>query len=196
MRNINSPQARKVVGFYMGENTYASVGRRVDPIDQDHKYRAMVEKLIQLELNDWPKFQELLKKLHLIEFPQVQTQWQEVTNKEKSSEVVQIKTHRESITQTWTTLPKSGKSPPTKEFLPKSPIRLLKSIKDRLKTLSPKKLEQLKQKPAIGQAGKIHVITKINNKRPGSVFKLLSAKFDKVPSVQCSGIDKIPTKIL
>ena len=35
----------------MGENTYASIVLRVDPINQD-KYRALVEKLIQLEPND------------------------------------------------------------------------------------------------------------------------------------------------
>ena len=79
----------------MGENTNASVARKEDPINQDNKYRALVDKLIQLEPNDWPKFQVHLKKLHLTEFQQAQTQQQEVSNNEKSSEVFQGKhTHR------------------------------------------------------------------------------------------------------
>ena len=44
----------------MGENSYASVARRADTINQDNKYRTLAEKLIQLETNDWPKFQEHL----------------------------------------------------------------------------------------------------------------------------------------
>ena len=46
----------------MGENSYFSVAWRVDTINEDNKYRVFVEKLIQLELNDWPTFQEHLKK--------------------------------------------------------------------------------------------------------------------------------------
>ena len=59
----------------------------MDSINQDNKYRVLVEKLIQLELNNWLMFQENLKKLHSSEFLPAQTQ-QEVTNKEKSNEVV------------------------------------------------------------------------------------------------------------
>ena len=36
----------------MGENTYASVAQRVDPINQDNKYGTLEKKLIQLEPND------------------------------------------------------------------------------------------------------------------------------------------------
>ena len=61
----------------MGENTYASV---VDPINQDNKYSG--------KLNKSSKFQEHLKKLHLVKFQQALTQ-QQVTNKEKSNDVVQ-----------------------------------------------------------------------------------------------------------
>ena len=50
-----------------------------------------MEKLIQLELNDWPKFLEHLKKLHSAEFQKPQSQ--QVKNKEKSNEVVQTKTY-------------------------------------------------------------------------------------------------------
>ena len=65
-----------------GTKKHASVAWRVDPINQDNKYRALVEKLIPLELNDWPKFQECLKKkLHPAKFQQAQTQQEEVINK-------------------------------------------------------------------------------------------------------------------
>ena len=42
----------------MGENIDASVVRIVDPVNQENTYRALVEKLIHLKPNDWPKFQE------------------------------------------------------------------------------------------------------------------------------------------
>ena len=80
----------------MGESSYTSVTWRVDTINQENKYGTLVEKLIQFELNDYPKFQEHLKKLHLTEFHQAQTQ-QQVKNKEKSNEVVQAKPHIQSI---------------------------------------------------------------------------------------------------
>ena len=50
-----------------------------------------------------------------------------------------------STTPIWTTPPKSAKSS-TKQLLHKSPIHPPKTAKDRLKNLSPKKLEQLKHK--------------------------------------------------
>ena len=55
----------------MGESNYASVARRANTTNQDYKYRIHEEKLIQLEANDWPKFQEQMKKLHSAEFYQV-----------------------------------------------------------------------------------------------------------------------------
>ena len=119
----------------------------------------------------------------MAKFQQVQTQ-QEVTNKEKSNEVVQGKTHIESTTQIRITPPKSRKSHLTKQLLHKSPICSPKTVKNRLKYLYPKNLKQLKQKPqaSIGQPGKIQMNTKVNNERSESVFKLPSAKFDTVPS--------------
>ena len=57
-------EARKIVETYMGENSYASVAQSEDTINQDNKCRALVEKLIHLEVKDWPKLQEDLKKLH------------------------------------------------------------------------------------------------------------------------------------
>ena len=123
-------EARGIVGSYMGESSYASIARRADRINDDTKYRTLLEKLIKLEANDWPKFQEHLKKLHSDEFYQAPAQ-QQVANGERSNVVVQTKTHIGSITPTRTT-PKSAKSP-SKQPLHKSPIRPPKSIKDRLK---------------------------------------------------------------
>ena len=54
----------------MGESSYASVARRTDRTNEDNKYRTLVEKLIQLEANDWPKFHEHPKKQHSAEFHQ------------------------------------------------------------------------------------------------------------------------------
>ena len=50
--------------------------------------------------------------------------------------------------------------------------------------MSPKKSEQLKQKPQapVGQAGKILMNTKVNNERQGNVFKLPSTKSNTFPS--------------
>ena len=115
-RNVSFKEARKIVGSYMEENSYASVARRADRTNEDNKYRTFVEKLIQLEANDWPKFQKHLKKLHSAEFYQAQPQ-QQVENGQRSSVVVQTKTHVGSITPTRTT-PKSAKSP-TKQSLHK-----------------------------------------------------------------------------
>ena len=55
----------------MGKSSYASVVRWAVTIYQDNWYRALVEKSIQLEPNDWPKFQEQPKKLHS---PELQTE--------------------------------------------------------------------------------------------------------------------------
>ena len=117
-------EACRILGSYMGESSYA-YARRADRT----KYRTLVEKLIKLEANDWPKFLEHLKNLHLVEFYQAPAQ--QVANGERSNAVVQRKTHVGSITPTRTT-PKSAKSP-SKQPLHKSPIRPPKSTKDRLK---------------------------------------------------------------
>ena len=61
-RNVSFLEARKIVGTYMGENSYAYVAQRANTTNEDNKYRTLIEKLIQLEANDWSKFQEHLKK--------------------------------------------------------------------------------------------------------------------------------------
>ena len=60
-KNVSFLETRKLAGTYIGENS--SVAQRANTINQNNKYRTLVEKLIQLEVNDWPKFQEHLKKL-------------------------------------------------------------------------------------------------------------------------------------
>ena len=55
-------EARKIVGTYVAENSNTYFTRRAYTTNQDNKYRTLVEKLIQLEANDWPQFQEKLKK--------------------------------------------------------------------------------------------------------------------------------------
>ena len=152
-----------------------------------------MEKLIKLEANDWPKFQEHLKKLHSVEFYQAPAQ-QKVANGERSNVVVQTKTHVGSITATWT-IPKSAKSP-SKQPLRKSPIRPPKSIKDRLKNLSPIRPEQLKQKSQlpISQTAKIQMNSKVNKERLGSTFKIPSTT--KSPITTKPSNSQPPTKPL
>ena len=193
-RNVFFLEARRIVGSYMGESNYASVAHRVDRTIDNNKYKTLVEKLIQLEANDWPKFQEHLKKVHLVEFYQASAQ-QQVGNGERSNVVVQTKTHVGSIPPTQTTS-KSAKSP-TKQLLHKSPIHLPKSIKDRLKNLSPIRSEQLKQKSQapISQTAKIQMNTEVNLENPGSTFKMPSRTVAyKNQTIQCSEINKTPTK--
>ena len=67
----------------------------VDPVNQDNKYRALVEKLIKSEPNGRPKFQDYQKKLE-------QTRQKSVRNKENSNVIVQGKTHLDSNIQTQT----------------------------------------------------------------------------------------------
>ena len=128
-------------------------------------------------------FRSTWKKLHSVEFCQAPAQ-QQVANGERSNVVVQTKTHVGSITPTRTT-PKSAKSP-SKQPLHKSPIRPSKSIKDRLKNLSPIRHEQLKQKlqlPII-QTAKIQMNNKVNKERPGSTFKIPSTTKSPITTKQ------------
>ena len=58
-------------------STYATVVQRVNPIKnriQPDNYKALIEKLIQLEPNDRPKFWEQLKNLHSAEIYQTEAQ--------------------------------------------------------------------------------------------------------------------------
>ena len=192
-RKVSFLEARRIVGSYMGESSYASVARKEDRTNDDSKYRTLVEKLIKLEANDWPKFQDHLKKLHSVEFYQTPTQ-QQVANEERSNVVVRTKTHVGFITPTRTT-PKSAKSP-SKQPLHKSPIRPPKSIKDRLKNLSPIRPEQLKQKSQlpISQTMKMQMNTKVNKERQGSTFKIPSTAKSPITTKQSNS--QQPTKPL
>ena len=130
-RNVSFLEARKIVETYMGENRYASVARRADTTNEDNKYRTLVEKLIKLETNDWPKFLEQLRKLLSAEFYQTSAQ-QPVGNGERSNVVIRTKTHVGSTTPTRTT--SKGAKSEAKQLLHMSPIRS-KTITDRLKKL-------------------------------------------------------------
>ena len=78
-RNVSFLEANKIVGTYTRENSYASVACRADTTNQNNKYWTLVEKLIQLKPNGWPKLQEHLKKLHSAEFHQAPSQqWGEI----------------------------------------------------------------------------------------------------------------------
>ena len=83
-RNVTFFKAR-IVESYMEENTYALLHRVGDLIKQSNqvnKYRVLIEKLIQLEPKDCPKFQ---------------TEAQ--TNKEKSNEIIKGKTYTKPTKQ-------------------------------------------------------------------------------------------------
>ena len=66
----------------------------------------------------------------------------------------------------------------------RSPIYPPKTIKNKLKNLSPQKPKTIKQKPEtlIDQCRKIHINTKVNNEKPRNRFKLPSAKLNRDPS--------------
>ena len=88
-RNVSFLEARKILGTFMSENSYASIAQRADTVNQDYRYRALVGKLILLEPNNWPKFQEQLKNLPSAE---LQTQPRPVSvNKEKANETTKVK---------------------------------------------------------------------------------------------------------
>ena len=80
-RNVSFLEARRIVGSYIRESSYASVAQRVDRTNDDTKYRTLLEKLIKLQAHDWPKFSEHLKKLHSVEFYQAPARQQVVNGK-------------------------------------------------------------------------------------------------------------------
>ena len=69
----------------MKENTYAIVAWRMSLISNNKqldKYKALIEKLIQLGASNWPKFQKLLGEMHLAEMkPREPTRNVPVTHK-------------------------------------------------------------------------------------------------------------------
>ena len=127
-KNVSFLEARKIVG------TSASIARRTDTTNEDNKYRTLVEKLIQLEANDWPKFQGHLKKLYAAEFYQAPAQ-QQVGNGERYNVVVKTKTHAGSTTPTPTT-PKSSKSPTNSRYISHQSVHQ-KALKTDEKTCLP-----------------------------------------------------------
>ena len=62
-RNITFFEARTRVEFKMGVNSYATEDKPIRKSIQPEDFRAHVAKLIEMEPNDWPKFQEQQKNL-------------------------------------------------------------------------------------------------------------------------------------
>ena len=68
-KNITFLEARKLVEFSMKDNTFANVSQKTNSINSItnninyhfDKYRTLIENLMQLVPNDWPKFQEQLR---------------------------------------------------------------------------------------------------------------------------------------
>ena len=86
-KNTTFLEARKIVESYMKVNTYANVAQKVCPISSSNttstnnnnqldKYRSLIKKRLQLELNNLPKFQEQLKNLHSAEICETETKTQ------------------------------------------------------------------------------------------------------------------------
>ena len=99
--------------------------------------------------------------------------------KKKSNEIIKEKTYIKSTSQTQTIPSKSTKSH-TKQRSHSSPIHPQKTIQGILNLFS-KRQELIKEKPkaSIDQFRKTHINIKVNKERPGSTFKLSSAKFDR-----------------
>ena len=58
-KNISFPEARKMVDSYMKEETYSQITSGYTPsniTNQNSKYEILINKLLQLGPNDWPKF--------------------------------------------------------------------------------------------------------------------------------------------
>ena len=112
--------------------------------NQPDNYRALVKKLIQLEPNDWSKFQEQLKNLHLAKIHQTEAQnkLKELAPRKKSTEITKEK-HTQNLLHKHKPILQKNHSP-AKQRLHKSSIHPLENILDRLKNFSPKKPEPIK----------------------------------------------------
>ena len=62
----------------MKENTYTKVAEKMSSIgnNQPDQYRALIAKLLLFRPNNWPKFQEQLKKLLFVEISPTETEKQ------------------------------------------------------------------------------------------------------------------------
>ena len=60
----------------MKVNAYANVAQKASQFSSNNNQidKALIEKLVQLQPNNWPKFQAKLKKLHSAETCQAETQ--------------------------------------------------------------------------------------------------------------------------
>ena len=69
-RNISFRDARKIVESYMGTQSYASISRKTNRIQQtdskqENEYIELIEKLVRLSASEWLNFQEQQRKSYL-----------------------------------------------------------------------------------------------------------------------------------
>ena len=184
-RNVSFLEARRIVGSYMGEISYTSVAWRVHKTNEDSKYRKLVEKLIQLEANDWPMFQEHLKKTTcgwILPSTSSATGWEwgeiQCCSPNKNTRRIQHEL-----------LLKVQNLQQNSRYISHQYVHQKALITDKTK-----KLVSHKQKL---RAPIIQMNTKVNKQRPGSTFKMPSrTKSPLRMKVQCSGINKTPPKDL
>ena len=96
---------------YLGEN---SVAWRVNPIRNNNQPKNVIvlaEKLIQLEPNDWPKFQEQLKILHSAKIHQIELKEKKKKERKKCNKIIKEKICTKATAQTQTTPLKYTKAP-------------------------------------------------------------------------------------
>ena len=60
-RNIIFLEEREIVVMYIKGNAYANAAHRSSPVSNNNE-EILIEKLVQLEPNNWPNFQEQPKK--------------------------------------------------------------------------------------------------------------------------------------
>ena len=172
-------EARKIVGNYVGERSCASVARRANTTNEDNKYRTLVEKLIPLEAK----------------FYQTPAQ-QQIGNGERSYVEVQTKIHVGSTTPTRLIL-KVQNLRQNNRFISHQSVQQ-KALKRDWKTCLPLRPEKLLSQAPISQAAKnTHEHQREQGKTRKYIQKALKNKVaNKNQTVQCSGIDKNPTKKL
>ena len=75
-KNIPFPEARKIVESYMGTRTYANTAQKQIKKPwtscQSISIKKLIEKIINLNINEWPTFQENIKRMYSTEIKQTE----------------------------------------------------------------------------------------------------------------------------
>ena len=106
-RNESFLEARQIVGSYMSETSCASVTRRAEISNQDNEYRALINKLINLDQSEWPKFQADLKNIHTNSIQQTSRLEVPAQTNKSFDKIKEDKKFTKTIAQTQTTPPKN-----------------------------------------------------------------------------------------